>query len=72
MRSHWQLTNELGWACVFFNHEKVKQLRRQEAYFEFFESEHIRNRYAIFSVTHGYDFLFEDAAGATEFALRFT
>jgi hypothetical protein len=48
------------------------QARRQESYFEFFETAHIRNRYAIFSVPDGYDFFFQHEKDATEFALRWS
>jgi hypothetical protein len=67
--SHYDLMTA-GWTCIQLDAEKVMQARRQESYFEFFETAHIRNRYAIFSVPDGYDFFFYNEADATEFALR--
>jgi hypothetical protein len=67
--SHFALT-QAGWARIQLDAEKVMQARRQESYFEFFETAHIRNRYAIFSVDYGYDFFFQNEKDAAEFALR--
>lgn len=67
--SHFAVT-QAGWARIQLDAEKVMQARRQESYFEFFETAHIRNRYAIFSVPSGYDFFFQNEKDATEFVLR--
>ena len=73
--SHYALTQavtQAGWTRIQLDAEKVMQARRQESYFEFFETAHIRNRYAIFSVPDGYDFFFQHEKDATEFALRWS
>ena len=67
--SHWDMTNA-GWTCIHLDGSKVEQARLLESYFEFFETAHIRDRYAIFSVPRGYDFFFQNEKDATEFALR--
>jgi len=67
--SHYDLMTA-GWPRIQLDAEKVMQARRQESYHEFFETAHIRNRYAIFSVPDGYDFFFQNKKDATEFALR--
>ena len=67
--SHFAVT-QAGWARIHLDGSTVEQARRQESYFEFFETAHIRNRYAIFSVPDGYDFFFYNEKDATEFALR--
>ena len=59
-----------GWTCIHFDHSKVLDLRNDTSYFEFFETAHIRNRYAIFSVPNGHDYFFYNEADATEFVLR--
>jgi hypothetical protein len=59
-----------GWTCIHFDHSKVLDLRTDHSYFEFFETAHIRNLYAIFSVPNGHDFFFYNEADATEFLLR--
>jgi hypothetical protein len=61
-----------GWTCIHLNGSTVEQARRQESYFEFFETAHIRNRYAIFSVPNGYDYFFYNEKDATEFVLRWS
>lgn len=67
--SHYDLT-QAGWICIHFDTTEVWRARKQESYFEFFETDHIRNKYAIFSVPNGYDFFFLNSRDATEFALR--
>jgi hypothetical protein len=67
--SHFAVT-QAGWARIQLDAEKVMQARQQESYYEFFETAHIRNRYAIFSVLDGYDFFFQNEKDATMFALR--
>ena len=69
--SHYALT-QAGWARIQLDAEKVMQARRQESYFEFFETAHIRNRYAIFSVPNGYEYFFCNDVDAAEFALRWS
>jgi hypothetical protein len=68
-QSHQDFKNA-GWTCIQIDGSKVEQARRHESYFEFFETSHIRNLYAIFSVPGGYDYFFYNEKDATEFALR--
>jgi len=67
--SHYDLT-KAGWTCIHLDNIKVWRARKHENYYEFFETAHIRDRYAIFSVDYGYDFFFQNEKDATEFALR--
>ena len=67
--SHHELT-QAGWTCIHLDGIKVMRARRHESYFEFFETAHIRDRYAIFSVRDGYDFFFQNEKDASVFALR--
>jgi hypothetical protein len=61
-----------GWICIHLDNIKVWRARKHESYFEFFETAHIRDRYAIFSVPGGYDFFFQNATNASVFALRWS
>ena len=67
--NHCDLKNA-GWTCIQLDNIKVWRARKHESYYEFFETAHIRDRYAIFSVPDGYDFFFQNEKDATEFALR--
>ena len=70
-QSHQHFKDE-GWTCIHLDGTKVVQARKHESYFEFFETAHICNRYAIFSVPGGYDFFFQNTKDATEFTLRWS
>jgi hypothetical protein len=70
-RSH-QDFKDAGWTCIHLDGLKVMRARRYDSYHEFFETAHIRDRYAIFSVPNGYDFFFYNEADATEFVLRWS
>ncbi len=61
-----------GWICIHLDNIQVWRARKHDSYYEFFETAHIRNRYAIYSVPNGYDFFFHNEVDATEFALRWT
>jgi len=69
LMSHNDVTEE-GWTRIHLEGPKVMQARQHESYYEFFETAHIRDRYAIFSIPNGYDFFFQNEKDATEFALR--
>jgi hypothetical protein len=68
-QSH-QYFKDAGWTCIHLDGPTVVQARKHKSYFEFFETAHIRNRYAIFSVPNGYDYFFDNEKDATEFVLR--
>ena len=69
--SHQDLTTA-GWICIHLANVKVWRARKHESYYEFFETVHIRDQYAVFSVPGGYDFFFQNEKDATEFALRWS